>query len=99
MNELPKPDEPAMIAARDRVARWEKRQEHRSEGGTTLTLAELDSLIKKTQETLDATESVSDKLALQCQLDDMKRELVWRTFLGEQETLWPKNLLERPAPN
>ena len=54
-----------------------------------LRLVELGSLIKQTQQALDSTSAPGVIAILSVQLEDMKHEFDWRTFLDVDETIWP----------
>jgi hypothetical protein len=75
--------------ARGRLQRWKARYAARNAGGAVLSVAELGSLIKQTQHAIDSTSSPADKAILAVQLEDMRHEHAWRTFLGVDETIWP----------
>jgi hypothetical protein len=54
-----------------------------------LSLTEPGSLIKQTQTAIQGTSSAADRAVLGIQLEDMKHEYDWRTFLDVTETIWP----------
>ena len=53
-----------------------------------LSLVELGSLIKRTQDALEAA-GPTDAALLGVQLEDMRHEYDWRTFLDVDKTIWP----------
>jgi hypothetical protein len=83
--------------ARGRLSRWRDRWEAKQAGGPVLSLAKLGSLIKQTQRTLDSTSAPGDVAILSVQLEDMKHEFDWRTFLDVDETIWPAEPLTKPV--
>jgi hypothetical protein len=75
--------------AQDRVARWKARWDARIAGGPVLSLTELGRRIKQTQQLVEIACTPGDVAALSVQLEDMKREFDWRTFLEVDTTIWP----------
>jgi hypothetical protein len=74
---------------RGRLRRWKARWAARNAGGAVLSLAELGQRIKQTQQAIDSTSSAADRAILSVQLEDMRHEHAWRSFLDEEETIWP----------
>lgn len=72
-----------------RVQRWSVRRDAAARGGPVLTVAELGSLIKQTEDAI-TTAGPGDSATLRVQLEDMKMEFHARTFCGEDETNWPR---------
>jgi hypothetical protein len=75
--------------AQARIERWKARWDAKVAGGPVLSLTELGSLIKQTQSAIDSTSSDTDKAILSVQLEDMRHEFDWRSFLDVNETIWP----------
>jgi hypothetical protein len=75
--------------ARGRLQRWKARYAAKDAGRPVLSLAELGSLIKHTEHALAAAARPGDVATLSVQLEDMKHEFDWRTFLDVNETIWP----------
>jgi len=75
--------------AQARIERWKARWDAKVAGGPVLSLTELGSLIKQTQSAIDSTSSAADKATLSVQLEDMRHEFDWRTFLDVDTTIWP----------
>jgi hypothetical protein len=80
-----------------RIERWKARWDAKVAGGPVLNLTELGSLIKQTQHALDSTSAPGDIAILSVQLEDMKHEFDWRTFLDVDETIWPAEPLTEPV--
>jgi len=76
--------------AQARIERWKARWDAKVAGGPVLSLTELGSLIKQTQSAIDSTSSAADKATLSVQLEDMRHEFDWRTFLDVDTTIWPE---------
>ena len=74
--------------ARGRLNRWRARWAAKAAGGPVLSLVDLGSLIKRTQDALE-TAGPTDAALLGVQLEDMKHEYDWRTFLNVDKTIWP----------
>ena len=83
--------------AQGRVARWKARWDAKVAGGPVLTLAELGRRIKQTQQAIESATAPGDVAALSVQLEDMKHEFDWRTFLDVDTTIWPAEPLPEPA--
>lgn len=79
--------------AQARIAAWEKRREAAERGDPMLTVAELDELIAKTIARM-GTAGPQDAAALSLQVENMRRELRARTWLGEDVTNWPAPVAE-----
>jgi len=75
--------------AQDRVARWKARWDAKAAGGPVLSVVELGTRIKQTQQLMEVAPAPGDVAALSVQLEDMKREFDWRTFLDVDVTIWP----------
>jgi hypothetical protein len=75
--------------AQARIDRWKARWDAKAAGRPVLSLTELGSLIKQTQTAIQSTSSAADRAVLGIQLEDMKHEYDWRTFLDVTETIWP----------
>ncbi len=70
----------------------------RSRAVPVLSLAELGRRIKQTQQRdRERFTAPGDVAALSVQLEDMKREFDWRTFLDVDTTIWPAEPLSGPA--
>jgi hypothetical protein len=96
---LPLPQEPWFFDekklpedARSRLQRWRARWAAKDAGGPVLSLTELGSLIKQTEHALASAARPGDVATLSVQLEDMKHEFDWRTFLDVDETIWPAEL-------
>lgn len=83
--------------AQDRVARWKARWNAKVAGGPVLSLEELGTRIKQTQLLIKAASAPGDVAVLRVQLEDMKREFDWRTFLDVDKTIWPADRVGEPA--
>jgi hypothetical protein len=75
--------------ARGRLNRWRSRWAAKVAGRPVLSRAELGSLIKQTEYSLATATRPGDVATLSVQLEDMKHEFDWRTFLDVDETIWP----------
>jgi hypothetical protein len=75
--------------ARGRLQRWRARWEAKQAGGAVLSLTQLGSLIKQTQHAIDTATRPGDVATLSVQLEDMRHEYDWRTFLDVDKTMWP----------
>jgi len=53
--------------------------------------------IRQTQEAIESASAPGNVAALSVQLEDMRHEFDWRTFLDVHTTIWPAGPLPEPA--
>lgn len=82
-------DDEEQKAADARTREWEERRAAAEDGQPVLTLIELGSLIKQTEATLPGLPA-HDRARVRRKLEAMKLEFLWRDFLREHITTWPR---------